>query len=404
LTVTPGDLNHFVFSTVGSQVAGTSFSGTITAEDSQGNTVTDYSGSVSLSYSAGSISPTITGGFTDGVWTGSVTVTAAGVSVTLGVNDGSGHTGESNLFDVNSAIAASAGSHGSITPFGAVIVSYGADQTFTITPDEHYHVADVLVDGVSVGAVTSYAFYNVTGDNTISASFAIDTFTVTVASAHGSPTVSALVNAGDSFNASVTSPESAGTGHQWICTGYSIDGEPVVSGTNYLFTNVQSNHTITFSWTEQYYLTVSGNFGSVSPVSGWYDSGSIVDISASATNSSGERFLWNGWAGTGNISYTGLTNEISVTMNSAVSEAAFWTLQYYLIVTSVYGMTSGAAGYPAGSLDYAGLSTGMVSGASTQYLFTGFSGDVSGISFSSSKAITMKDLKRQLQTGKLSAR
>ena len=54
-------------------------------------------------------------------------------------------------------------------------VNYGADQAFTITPDACYHVADVLVDGVSVGAVTSYTFTNVTANHTIAASFAIDT-------------------------------------------------------------------------------------------------------------------------------------------------------------------------------------------------------------------------------------
>src|SRR5207253_3099509 len=55
------------------------------------------------------------------------------------------------------------------------------------TPDAHYHVADVLVDNVSVGAVTSYTFTNVTTDHTISASFAINTYTLTyTAGAHGS--------------------------------------------------------------------------------------------------------------------------------------------------------------------------------------------------------------------------
>ena len=62
-------------------------------------------------------------------------------------------------------------------PSGAPTVNYGADQTFTITPATGYHVADVLVDGVSVGAVTSYTFTNVTANHTIAASFAIDTYT-----------------------------------------------------------------------------------------------------------------------------------------------------------------------------------------------------------------------------------
>jgi hypothetical protein len=69
-------------------------------------------------------------------------------------------------------ITASAGQHGAISPDGAVSVDYGADRTFAITPAPYYRVADVLVDGVSVGAVTSQTFTNVTAAHTISATFA----------------------------------------------------------------------------------------------------------------------------------------------------------------------------------------------------------------------------------------
>ncbi len=68
-------------------------------------------------------------------------------------------------------ITASAGAGGSIDPAGTVCVSYGSDQVFTITPDAGYQVAEVLVDGASVGAVTSYTFTCVTADHTIAASF-----------------------------------------------------------------------------------------------------------------------------------------------------------------------------------------------------------------------------------------
>ncbi len=53
------------------------------------------------------------------------------------------------------------------------MVIAGADQSFTITPDSGYQVADVLVDGASVGAVTSYTFNNVMANHTIAASFAM---------------------------------------------------------------------------------------------------------------------------------------------------------------------------------------------------------------------------------------
>ncbi len=69
-------------------------------------------------------------------------------------------------------ITASAGANGSISPLGSVSVAYGGSQTFAINANTGYHVADVLVDGSSVGAVTTYTFNNVTADHTISASFA----------------------------------------------------------------------------------------------------------------------------------------------------------------------------------------------------------------------------------------
>ena len=63
-----------------------------------------------------------------------------------------------------------------IAPAGVTTVNYGGSQSYTITPDAGYHIADVLVDGSSVGAVTSYNFTNVTANHTISASFAINDY------------------------------------------------------------------------------------------------------------------------------------------------------------------------------------------------------------------------------------
>ena len=68
-------------------------------------------------------------------------------------------------------ITSSAGPGGGVSPAGPVTVNSGADQTFTITADPGYHVADVLVDGGSVGPVATYTFVGVTADHTISATF-----------------------------------------------------------------------------------------------------------------------------------------------------------------------------------------------------------------------------------------
>jgi len=71
-------------------------------------------------------------------------------------------------------ITASAGSHGSISPSGSITVNQGSDKSFTITPNTGYQIDDVLVDGSSMGAVSSYTFTNVTQDHTIYATFVSD--------------------------------------------------------------------------------------------------------------------------------------------------------------------------------------------------------------------------------------
>ena len=68
-------------------------------------------------------------------------------------------------------IKATSGANGAVSPSGWTSVREGRDQTFTITPDKGYAVAKVLVDGKSVGAVTSYTFKDVTKDHTIEAVF-----------------------------------------------------------------------------------------------------------------------------------------------------------------------------------------------------------------------------------------
>jgi type IV pilus assembly protein PilY1 len=64
-----------------------------------------------------------------------------------------------------------AGANGSISPAGPVSVASGGNQSFTIIPQPGYGVEDVLVDSVSVGAVGTYTFPNVTADHTIEAHF-----------------------------------------------------------------------------------------------------------------------------------------------------------------------------------------------------------------------------------------
>lgn len=72
---------------------------------------------------------------------------------------------------ITKVISASAGTGGTIQPSGDVVVDKNGSQTFTITPTADCDIADVKVDGVSVGKVSTYTFSDVTTNHTISVTF-----------------------------------------------------------------------------------------------------------------------------------------------------------------------------------------------------------------------------------------
>ena len=97
-------------------------------------------------------------------------------------------TGEPNY-----TIKATAGAGGSISPSGNVSVREGGDQTFTITPDKGYAVANVKIDGKSIGAVKSYTFENVSSPHTIEAIFVKGTASASTGDSSNLPLWSALL-------------------------------------------------------------------------------------------------------------------------------------------------------------------------------------------------------------------
>ena len=103
-------------------------------------------------------------------------------------------------------ITASAGANGSINPSGAVSVDQGNNQSFTITPDGGYQIADVLVDGGSIGVQSNYQFPNVQANHTIAASFSPSApSTLTLDGSVSSNTV-------DANNSSISITHTTGTG------------------------------------------------------------------------------------------------------------------------------------------------------------------------------------------------
>ena len=96
-------------------------------------------------------------------------------------------------YDSYYTIKATAGAGGSISPSGNVSVREGGDQTFTIAPDKGYAVANVKIDGKSIGAVKSYTFENVSSPHTIEAIFVKGTASASTGDSSNLPLWSALL-------------------------------------------------------------------------------------------------------------------------------------------------------------------------------------------------------------------
>jgi hypothetical protein len=157
---------------------------------------------------------------------------------------GAGQTTVTPQGVTNYTITPTAGANGSISPNTPQSIASGSNVTFTITPATGYVVDDVLVNGASVGALTTYTFTNVTANGTISATFKtapLETFSI-------------LASAGDYGTIAPTGEQAVAKGEDLTfaitpAAGYyvdtlTIDGTPVQPVKSYTFTNVSANHTI----------------------------------------------------------------------------------------------------------------------------------------------------------------
>jgi len=165
-------------------------------------------------------------------------------------------------------IYASAFSHGSISPTGDVVVPTGGGRTFTITPATGYHVSDVLVDYVSVGPVTSYTFTNVTAEHFISASFTINTYSIT-ASTTGSGAIFPTGTTTNNYGSSRTYHFAPNSGHQLL--GVDVDGVTVGNDSIYTFSAIHAAHTVQANFGPIITYTIStfvGAHGAITPAGG----------------------------------------------------------------------------------------------------------------------------------------
>jgi hypothetical protein len=155
----------------------------------------------------------------------------------------SNHTIAVEFSNTKSAyITATAGSGGTITPSGVSPVDEAGTLTFSIQADAHSSILDVVVDGQSVGAVSSYSFANVTADHSIVASFKTEEYTIAAsAGANGSISPDGTVTVAKNADQSFTITPNAG----YHIADVSVDGMSQGILSSYNFANLTTNHVIT---------------------------------------------------------------------------------------------------------------------------------------------------------------
>lgn len=170
-------------------------------------------------------------------------------------------------------VTVNAGAHGTITP-ATGNYAYGTDVVLTITPNAGYTIADVTVDGNSVGAVSTYTIPYITSDHTVAATFAAIQYTINASASVGgtiTPDGATLV----AHNGSQSYTISANAGYH-VAAVY-VDGASVGAVTSYNFTNVTADHQI-YALFESNEFTITVN----QPLHGTITPGTTT-VSAGAT-------------------------------------------------------------------------------------------------------------------------
>ena len=121
----------------------------------------------------------------------------------------------------------------------------GGAQSFTIAASAGYHLLDVLVDGSSVGAVTSYPFANVLANHTIAARFAIDSYSLTVTVVGGGSVQKSPNQGAYDFGTAVTLTATPALGYAFV--GWSGD---TATSTNPLSIVITGNRSFTATFAD----------------------------------------------------------------------------------------------------------------------------------------------------------
>ena len=164
------------------------------------------------------------------------------------------------------SFVATASAGGQIAPSGTVSVPCGEQQTYSITPNDCQQIDSLVVNGVNVGALSTYVLYSSeeTGNQQIIAYFSQRNYPIVCEAGEGgsvSPVTDTLVACGGSLAVTVV-PEDC-----YSIASLVVDGNDRGNQDAYTFENVQEGHTLVASFVRnEYSLTpVAHSGGTVTP-------------------------------------------------------------------------------------------------------------------------------------------
>jgi len=258
-------------------------------------------------------------------------------------------------------------------PVGAGTVE---QSPYTPWNDKWYDTGTVVT--LTAAAAAGFAFNNWSGDlsgtanpqtltmdgpkNVVANFTGAGTYTLTISSPYGNPdppagTYSCV--AGTQVAASVDDFVDSGTGARYVCTGYTGTGSCLNGTDRFVIFLIGTNSSVTWTWMVRYKLIVTCKpigAGTVtrSPDSQWYDSGTVVTLSAAAAAG----FAFSNWSD----GLSGSVNPKNITMDGPKTVVAVFTtgtspVYYKFGVESSYGNPDP----PAGSIQ---------SGSGTSVTFT----------------------------------
>ncbi len=237
-------------------------------------------------------------------------------------------------------ISTYAGAGGNISPSGDVILNYGSNQTFNITPNNGYKISDVVVDGVSQGAITTYPFTNVTANRMISANFNIIInipFPPTnISASDGTYTDKISITWGVVSNATYTiyrATSNSGTKtYIGTATGTSYEDTSALAGTTYYYwvTATDSNGTSNYSSYDTGWRSGVIPY-SPTEVSASAGNGQVTINWDTASSATSYNIYWDTTSGVSKIKGTKISNVTSPYPHTGRTNGT----TYYYVVTAI---------------------------------------------------------------------